>query len=137
MLGVPRPLGAHMLGDGIGAVRMADWGRQVRFREHIIDWQPGRSIGWRFDFRGLDAWQFTDRHLMPDSAYFKVTTGGYRMEPAGPGRTRVIIDTRYWMQTPVNGYSRLWGEIFLGDIEKNLLALIKQRAERPATPATL
>ena len=67
---------------------MADWGRQVRFREHIIDWQPGRSIGWRFDFRGLDAWQFTDRHLMPDSAYFKVTTGGYRMEPAGSGRTR-------------------------------------------------
>ncbi len=137
VLGVPRPLGAHMLGDGIGAVRMADWGRQVRFREHIIDWQPGRSIGWRFDFRGLDAWQFTDRHLMPDSAYFKVTTGGYRMEPAGPGRTRVIIDTHYWMQTPVNGYSRLWGEIFLGDIEKNLLVLIKQRAERPVAPAIL
>lgn len=137
VLGVPRPLGAHMLGDGIGAVRMADWGRQVRFREHIIDWQPGRSIGWRFDFRGLDAWQFTDRHLMPDSAYFKVTTGGYRMEPAGPSRTRVIIDTHYWMQTPVNGYSRLWGELFLGDIEKNLLALIKQRAERPIAPAIL
>lgn len=132
VLGVPRPLGAHMVGEGIGAVRMANWGRRVRFREHIIDWRPGRAIGWRFDFRGLDAWQFTDRHLMPDSRYFRVTTGGYRMEPAGPGRTRVIIDTRYWMQTPVNAYSRLWGELFLGDIETNLLALIKQRAELPA-----
>lgn len=131
VLGVPRPIGAHMLGEGIGATRMANWGRQVRFREHIIDWQPDRSIGWRFDFRGLHAWQFTDRHLMPDSRYFKVTTGGYRMEPIGPGRTRVTIDTHYWMQTPVNGYSRLWGELFLGDIEDNLLALIRQRAERP------
>lgn len=129
LLGVPRPVGAYMLGEGIGATRMANWGRQVRFREHIIDWQPGRSIGWRFDFRGLDAWQFTDRHLMPDSRYFKVTTGGYRMESIAPGRTRVTIDTNYWMQTPVNGYSRLWGEVFLGDIEDNLLALIKQRAE--------
>ena len=41
------------------------------------------------------------------------------------------------MQTPVNGYSRLWGEIFLGDIEKNLLVLIKQRAERPVAPTIL
>jgi hypothetical protein len=130
VLGVPRPIGAHMLGEGVGAVRMANWGRQVRFAEHIIDWRPGRAIGWRFDFRGLDAWQFTDRHLMPDSRYFRVTTGGYRMEPMGGGRTRVTIHTRYWMQTPVNAYSRLWGEVFLGDIEANLLALIRQRAER-------
>jgi hypothetical protein len=67
---------------------------------------------------------------MPDSRYFRVTTGGYRMEPMGGGRTRVTIHTRYWMQTPVNAYSRLWGEVFLGDIEANLLALIRQRAER-------
>jgi hypothetical protein len=130
VLGVPRPLGAHMLGEGIGAIRKANWGRHVQFNERIIDWNPGRSIGWRFDFHGLDAWQFTDRHLMPDSPYFRVTTGGYRMEPITPDRTRVIIDTHYWLKTPVNGYSRLWGELFLGDIETNLLALIKQRAER-------
>lgn len=130
VLGVPRPVGAYMLGEGIGATRMANWERQVRFRERITDWRPGQAIAWRFDFRGLNAWQFTDRHLMPDSRYFKVTTGGYRMEPAGAGRTRVIIDTHYWMRTPVNFYSRLWGEFFLGDIQTNLLALIKQRAER-------
>ncbi|BBD97972.1 SRPBCC family protein [Sphingobium amiense] len=130
VLGVPRPIGAYLLGSGIGAIRMANWGRNVRFREHIIDWQPGRAIGWRFDFRGLDAWQFTDRHLMPDSRYFKVTTGGYRMEPVGQGRTRVTLDTSYRMQTPVNSYSRMWGEVFLGDIETNLLTLIRQRAER-------
>jgi hypothetical protein len=31
------------------------------------------------------------------------------------------------MKTPVNGYAALWGEFFLGDLEGNLLALIKQR----------
>jgi hypothetical protein len=29
---------------------------------------------------------------------------------------------------PVNGYSALWGKLFLGDVENSLLALIKQRA---------
>jgi hypothetical protein len=34
------------------------------------------------------------------------------------------------MRTPVNGYSALWGEMFIGDMEANLLAIVKQRAEK-------
>jgi hypothetical protein len=41
-----------------------------------------------------------------------------------------VLDTGYRMRTPVNGYAALWGELFLGDLEGNLLALVKQRAER-------
>lgn len=129
LIGVPRPLGARLVGEGIGAERMADWGRDVRFRERITEWRPGARIGWRFIFDDIQGWRFTDRHLMPDSAYFRVTTGGYRMEKLGEGRTRLIITTRYWIRTPVNLYSRLWGELFLGDLENNLLALVKHRAE--------
>jgi hypothetical protein len=129
VIGVPRPLGARLVGEGIGADRFADWGRDVRFRERITQWQPGARIGWRFIFDRIDGWRFTDRHLMPDSPYFRVTTGGYRLEPLGSGRTRVVLTTRYWIRTPVNAYSRLWGELFLGDLENNLLALIKHRAE--------
>ena len=90
--------------------------------------EPGRRIGWRFIFDDIDGWKFTDRHLMPDSPYFRVTTGGYTMQPLPDGQTRVTIHTRYWIQTPVNGYSQLWGELFLGDLEDNLLALVKGRA---------
>ncbi len=67
---------------------------------------------------------------MPDSPYFRVTDGGYRMTPLGDDRTQLSLDTRYWMRTPVNSYAALWGELFLGDMENNLLAMIKQRAER-------
>jgi len=130
LVGVPRPLGAELLGEGIGATRLAHWQRGIDFRERIIEWQPGRRIGWTFDFGGSQGWHFADRHLRPDSAYFRVTTGGYTLEPLGPGRTRVTLDTRYAIRTPVNGYSALWGELFLGDLENNLLAMIKQRAER-------
>ena len=130
VIGIPRPLGAQLFGNGIGAERRANWGDNVRFRERVTDWAPGRRIGWRFIFDDIDGWKFTDRHLMPDSPYFRVTTGGYAMRPLAGGRTEVTINTRYWIKTPVNGYSQLWGELFLGDLENNLLALVKQRAER-------
>ena len=130
VIGVPRPLGARLVGEGVGAERLANWGPHVSFRERITEWSPGRRIGWRFIFDDIDGWRFTDRHLTPDSPYFRVTTGGYSLAPLGPNRTRVTLETRYWMKTPVNGYSALWGQVFLGDLEGNLLALVKQRAER-------
>jgi len=130
VFGVPRPMGAQLFGEGIGADRRANWSNNVRFRERVTVWKPGERIEWRFIFDQIDGWKFTDRHLMPDSAYFKVTTGGYSMQSLGQGQTRLTIHTDYWMQTPVNVYSHLWGEMFLGDVENNLLALVKGRAEQ-------
>ncbi len=129
VIGIPRPVGARLIGSGLGADRYADWGDRIKFRERITDWQPGKTLGWRFIFDDIEGWKFTDRHLMPDSPHFHITTGGYRMEPLANGRTRVILDTRYMVRTPVNLYSQLWGEFFLGDVENNLLGLVKGRAE--------
>ena len=132
VIGIPRPLGARLAGGGIGADRHADWDRSIHFRERITEWDMHKRIGWRFIFDDIAGWGFTDRHLMPDSPYFRVTTGGYTLDPIAPGLTRVTIDTEYRITTPVNGYSELWGELFLGDLENNLLALIRGRAEHPA-----
>ncbi|MBT2187001.1 SRPBCC family protein [Sphingobium nicotianae] len=136
LIGIPRPLGARLLGQGVGAERLANWGHNVRFRERITQWRPGRRIGWRFVFDDIAGWAYTDRHLMPDSRYFRVMDGGYSLDRIDAHRTRVTIDTRYWIQTPVNGYSRLWGELLLGDLENNLLALVKARAESGARTAS-
>lgn len=130
VIGIPRPRGARLVGEGVGAERRADWGRGIRFGERITEWRPGRRIGWDFRFDDIAGWGFTDRHLMPDSPYFRVVSGGYTLEPLGAGRTRLRLETRYRLRTPVNGYAALWGELFLGDLEDNLLALVRQRAER-------
>lgn len=135
VVGVPRPVGARLLGEGAGAERVARWQYGIGFRERITEWRPGRRIGWSFDFGGSEGWHFTDRHLRPDSDYFRVTRGGYTLEPLSGGRTRITLDTHYVIRTPVNAYSALWGELFLGDVEDNLLALVKQRAERPLQAA--
>ncbi len=136
VIGVPRPVGAHLTGEGIGATRRAVWTGKIRFDERIAVWQPGYRIGWTFEFNDIDAWAMTDRHLMPNSPYFQVTHGGYLVEPLSGGRSRLTLTTSYRVTTPVNAYARLWGELFLGDLENNLLALIDQRAasnaRRPA-----
>jgi len=129
VIGVPRPIGARLVGEGIGAERLAVWDHNISFKERITAWQPGSRLGWRFIFDNLESWGYTDRHLMPNSAYFRVTEGGYRLVSLGPAQTRIILATTYWIRTPVNTYSALWGELFLGDLENNLLALVKQRAE--------
>jgi hypothetical protein len=80
---VPRPIGARLLRDCLGAERVARWQYGIGFREKITEWQPGRRIGWTFDFGGSRGWHFTDRHLRPDSDYFRVTSVGYTLAPLG------------------------------------------------------
>lgn len=132
IIGVPRPIGAKLVGKNVGADRLAKWTYGINFREQITQWEPNRSISWNFIFDNLEGWEFTDRHLLPDSHYYGVTDGGYAMTPISRSQTRVKIHTSYWVKTPVNTYSSIWGEVFIGDLENNLLALIKNRAENPS-----
>jgi hypothetical protein len=130
VIGVPRPIGAKLASGGIGADRFARWQHHIVFRERITQWQPGRQLSWRFIFDEMAGWGYTDRHLLPDSSYFKVATGGYRMDPIAPGLIRVTLHTTYRVRTPVNLYAQAWGQLFLGDLENNLLGLVKDRAEQ-------
>ena len=131
VLGVPRPLSAKLVGTGAGSVRLAEWERGIAFREIVTHWSPGRELRWRFDFAGSEGWEFTDRHLRPDSTYMRVLDGGYTLTPLADGRHRLRLQTRYAARTHVNAYASLFGQLFLGDLEVNLLAAIRRRAEAP------
>jgi hypothetical protein len=124
------PIGARLDRDGLGAVRSVRWQHGIRFQERITEWRPGRRIGWPFAFGDMAAWDYTDRHLLPDNPYMRVESCGYRLEPAGPGRSRPTLDTTYWMRTWPTPYAARWGELVLGDLERNVLAVVKGRAKR-------
>ncbi|MHA6719393.1 SRPBCC family protein [Sphingomonas sp. RS6] len=128
---LPRPVSATLVGTGPGAIRHVRWQQGLSFKEVITDWQPAKRLWWRFRFDKdeMDGWKMQDRHLMPDSAYYRITDGGYTLQPLGDGRTRLMLTTRYRVRTPVNLYARLWGELILGDVSNNVLAVIAQRAE--------
>ncbi|WP_139792386.1 SRPBCC family protein [Henriciella litoralis] len=125
LLGVPRPVSAVVTGE----TRLARWQNDVSFEERI-DLDTGTEMRWRFAFPNDSISRHSDRHISPDSAHLRIETGGYRLEPLPGNRVRLTLDTTYTAQTPINAYAYLWGELILGDIQSNVLQIIKDRAER-------
>jgi len=129
ILRLPRPRATTLSGQGVGAIRTAYWGDHINFEEKITQWQPGKRLGWTFAFTNASLQDYTDRHIAPDGQFLKIDTGDYTLTPLGNGDTRLTLRTNYIAKTHVNLYAQIWGEIMLGDIQDNVLAIIKQRAE--------
>lgn len=127
-VGVPRPSHAELVQTGQGLVRKAQWGENIRFEEHIDRIFPQRAITWRFVFLDGSVQAHTDRHIAPDGPILKITHGGYSLDQVNGG-TLVTLLTTYRMRTRLGWYLELWGEKMLGDVETNVLTIIKQRAE--------
>lgn len=129
ILGFPRPRATVLKGEGLGALRTAYWGDSISFDEKITQWQPRRMIGWTFSFTNSSLQNFTDKHIAPDGQFLKIDSGDYTLTPLSNDTTLLTLRTRYIAKTHVNLYAELWGQVLLGDIENNILAIIKQRSE--------
>jgi Polyketide cyclase / dehydrase and lipid transport len=134
-LGVPRPLEAIVKGEGVGAVRTGRWARGVWFEEHITLWESDRRLNWRFVFPEGSTFTSVDQHIDPRGPNVIVERGGYRIEPLANGFLRLRLHTTYAARTAVNGYASLWGARILGDVQSNILSIIKARAEANALVA--
>ena len=127
LLGIPRPRSAVVMGDGAGAIRLAQWGDHITFEEHVTDWHEGSHLAWRFVFPNDSVANYTDAHIGPESEYLGIESGGYRLTTLPDGRTRLTLTTRYRASSPANHYAALWGEIILGGIQRNILVIISER----------
>ena len=127
LIRLPRPTAALLSGRGVGAVRDARWQDGIRFEEIVTRWQPGQELAWRFAFPDPSIYRRTDRHINPRSRQLSIDTGGYQLTPLADGRTNIHLWTRYRVATPVNAYAALWGELILGDIQTNVLAIVAHR----------
>ncbi|WP_426011407.1 SRPBCC family protein [Caulobacter sp. DWR2-3-1b2] len=135
IIGMPRPRDSVVVGTGVGAVRTAYWGEHVNFQEHIVAWEPGRKLGWRFNFTNSTVQDYTDKHIAPDGQFLKIDSGDYVLRTVSANTTRLTLTTRYVAKTHVNLYAKLWGEFLMGDVEENVLTIIKDRAERDSARA--
>ncbi|HWV60655.1 MAG TPA: hypothetical protein VN034_08385, partial [Sphingopyxis sp.] len=127
LLRLPRPVAAHLTGEGPGAVRDARWQDDIRFQEIVTGWRPGEALQWRFAFPDPSIHRRTDRHIEPHGHHLWIDSGGYRLIPLAGGRTKIRLWTRYHLATPFNAYAGWWGEFILGDIQNNILAIVAGR----------
>lgn len=133
LLAVPRPVAARLEGSGAGAIRFAEWGGGIAFEEHITRHLPGREMTWDFVFPDPTLHAHVDRHIDPAGPHLQIRNGGYTLEPLADGRTRVILHTELTLNTQLNVYPALWAHFMLGDIQHNILEIIRVRAEAPPT----
>lgn len=128
--GIPRPTEARLIQRGAAQVREGRWGADIRFEERITALEQGRRIAWDFAFPDTSVQRYTDHHISPDGPLLKIAHGGYNLMPLADGRVEVSLATTYRMRSRLGWYAALWGERLLGDVSDNVLAIIKQRAER-------
>lgn len=115
-----------------GQMRHLRWTKGVRFREQIREYIPNRRLAWRFVFHDKDSLHGFDLHVDPDSETLKLLDGWYELTPEQGGRTRLVLESRYRLSTPVNWALKPWGQLFLGDFQRSVLHVIRLRAEADA-----
>jgi hypothetical protein len=131
LFGAPKPLAATLDRPGVGGVRYGFFEDNLRFVETITLWEPEQRIAWAIQ---ADTGQVT-RAPWPEigGRYFAVTAADYWIEPVSPGRVILHLRSTHRLSTRINGYGLLWTRWGLSDFQRQILQVIKQRAEAVAS----
>ena len=128
-IGVPYPVEAKLLEEGVGGVRHSVWQRGVSFNEVVTSWKQYQYIAWKYQF---DARSFPpgsmDDHVKIGGEYFDLIDTSYTLTPVQSG-TRLNIEIHYRVSTGFNWYSVPVAKFLLKDTAKTLLDFYKHRSE--------
>ena len=131
-IGFPRPVEATLTHEGVGGVRHATFERGVEFIETVDDWVPLRRLSFSIVPNTATIPPSTfDEHVIVGGKYFDVLRGTYELRPAGPGRTQLVLFSQQRLSTHLNPYAGLWTDFMMREIQRRILAVIKQRCEDP------
>jgi len=135
-LGFPRPLHATLDHAGVGGHRYARFERGVLFIETITDWVPERHLRFTIDAQTDSIPPATlDEHVTIGGRYFDVLTGDYRLEPRSDGVLRLHLTSELRLTTHFNLYAQPWVDAIMRSIQRNILEVLKARAERAPVAA--
>lgn len=135
-IGVPRPVQARTLEEGVGGLRRSTWARGVSFDERITAWQPNRYIAWTYEFHPDSFPPGTmDEHVVIGGEYFDLLDTTYQLTPEAGG-TRLQMRVSFRTSTKFNWYAEPLAKLMIGDTTEVLLGFYKQRAEAQAKPLT-
>lgn len=132
-IGFPRPVEATLSHEGIGGVRRATFERGVLFMETITRWEPPHQLA--FSIRAATASippTTLDEHVTIGGPYFDVLEGEYIIQPSAGNHATLHLSSRHRLSTRFNTYAAFWSDAIMGDIQQNILRVIKHRCEQAA-----
>ena len=129
-IGFPRPVEATLTHEGVGGVRHATFERGVEFIETVDEWVPQQRLSFSIvpNTATIPPTTF-DEHVVVGGKFFDVLRGTYELQPAGPGRTRLLLHSQQRLSTHLNWYAGLWTSYVMSEIQGRILTVLKQRCE--------
>ncbi|WP_051718909.1 hypothetical protein [Hymenobacter sp. IS2118] len=136
-IGFPRPVEATLTREGVGGVRHATFERGVEFIETVYEWVPLQRLSFSIvpNTATIPPTTF-DEHVIVGGRFFDVLRGTYELQPASPGRTRLVLHSRQRLSTHLNWYAGLWTRFVMSEIQGRILTVLKRRCEAPRPVAT-
>lgn len=130
-MGFPRPVEALLEGEGVGAVRIARFERELVFIERVTQWEEPKRLAFtiRADTANIPPTTL-DEHVTIGGPYFDVLDGVYEIEARQDGTVRLHLSSRQRLSTRFNGYASLWTETVMSELQGYILRIVKRRAER-------
>jgi hypothetical protein len=130
-IGFPRPIEATLSHEGVGGVREASFERGVLFRETVTDWKPLRRLSFTIAVDSIPT-RTLDEHVTVGGEYFDVLDGTYEIVPAAPGEVELRLWSTHRLSTHFNPYAALWTDLVMRQIQRNILHVVRDRAEAAA-----
>ncbi|MDQ2771135.1 MAG: hypothetical protein M3Y54_11625 [Bacteroidota bacterium] len=132
-IGFPRPVEATLTHEGVGGVRHATFERGVEFIETVDEWVPQQRLSFSIvpNTATIPPTTF-DEHVIVGGKFFDVLRGTYELQPAGPGRTLLVLHSRQRLSTHLNWYAGLWTSYVMSEIQGRILTVLQQRCEAAA-----
>lgn len=132
-LGFPAPISATLDRPGIGGVRQARFEGGVLFVETVTVWKEGEELAFSIAAQ-TDAIppSTLDPHVIIGGPYFDALDGSYRIEALGGERVRLHLRSHTRVSTHFNLYAGPWSDAIMRSIQRNILEVIRSRAENGA-----
>jgi hypothetical protein len=127
LFGAPKPLAAALDQSSVGGVRYGFFENNLRFIETITLWEPEQRIAWAIQADTSEVIHAPWPEI--GGRYFDVTAADYWIEPVGQDQVILHLRSTHRLSTRINAYGLLWTRWGLGDFQRQILQVIKQRAE--------
>ena len=130
-LGLPRPIKAELNYEGVGAFRKAIFDKGLVFDETVLKYKPQQLMVFSIRANPYDIPSTTmDKHIVIGGEYFDVLNGTYELEQLNSNTFRLHLYSHFKLTTTFNFYASWWAGWIMKDIQKNILQVIKARAEK-------
>ncbi|UOQ52492.1 hypothetical protein [Hymenobacter cellulosivorans] len=126
LLGFPKHVSTTLDTLRVGGTRMAYYEKGLYFQETVTKYESERLLVLRVDANpNATPAAVMDEHILIGGKHLDILEDVYELHSLPGGRTRLVLSSRFYINTPFNWYAGIWAHYLMTDIlasELNVLA---------------